>query len=367
MWMSLLVISFLVIIIYMYYLLYISQGTRNPGRNDFTPNVSVLLAFRNEEENLPACIESLQNLDYPVDRLDILLIDDGSEDSGHEFAVELIRKTPHIRVVDVVSDERNGGKGKMEALRQGINHSSGEVIFITDADCRVEASWIQGLLRGFDQETGMVGGFTDIGAESAGGIARLQNTDMLYLQTVSGLNALRNKPLTILGNNMAFRRTAYEDVGGYEALPFSITEDFALMDAMDRHSHWKIKYIFPHQDEGVQAEAEASFGEFMIQRLRWVRGGLTAPVRTWATMLLLFLIRILILVLLPASFLDIRFSIPALIIYSADFIFIRTKAPKRAGWNHVLLWEVFSAVYAFLLFLSILSGKKVTWKGRRFP
>jgi 1,2-diacylglycerol 3-beta-glucosyltransferase len=100
----------------------------------------------------------------------------------------------------------------------------------------------------------------------------MQTLDWFALFSVAaGANRL-GFPITAVGNNLSVRRAAYDAVGGYEGIPFRITEDYALFHAVT--STTKYKACFPLDPETlVVSEPCKTWRELYRQRQRWFTGG----------------------------------------------------------------------------------------------
>ncbi len=86
------------------------------------PSVSIIVAARNEENNIGGCIESLLKLDYPHDKLEIILMNDRSTDNTKEVMLSYIPGNPVLNYLETIeSDSRL--KGKTNALSQAIKKS----------------------------------------------------------------------------------------------------------------------------------------------------------------------------------------------------------------------------------------------------
>src|SRR5260221_8750857 len=110
--------------------------------NSFEPMVSVIVAARNEEAHIGACIRSLIRLDYPREKLDAVIVNDGSTDRTCEIAAELAHNHPWMKVISTHSGEGNL-QGKTNAVSAGIEVSRGEILMFTDADCTAPAEWVR--------------------------------------------------------------------------------------------------------------------------------------------------------------------------------------------------------------------------------
>jgi len=104
-----------------------------PAGDAECPRISLIFAARDEEEKLPAALATLAALDYPS--LEIIAVDDRSQDSTRKILNEFARVDKRARVVHV--DELPGGwLGKPHALQQAYEASTGEWLLFTDADVR---------------------------------------------------------------------------------------------------------------------------------------------------------------------------------------------------------------------------------------
>ena len=201
----------------------------NPADQPY-PLVSILIAARNEEKNIIACLRAIGELDYPASAVEVLIGNDQSTDQTAERIAEFIHADKaHFRVVNI-TENTSGLPGKTNVLAQLARLAKGQYLFFTDADTQVPPGWLTQILPHFTGNTGIITGVTL--PEGPGLFHKLQTLDWLYNLTLTNLVSSTGVPLTAMGNNMAVSRPAYNAVGGYEALPFSLTEDYALFRAI---------------------------------------------------------------------------------------------------------------------------------------
>jgi len=348
-------------------ILFCGMRRQRYGRFSGQPLISVLIAARNEEKHLPACLGSLLRSPYPADRFEIIVIDDRSTDGTRELAENFARQYPQVRVI-ALRQRLENMSGKASALCQGLAHARGEIILMTDADCEAPPSWIPQMAGYFTPEVGLAGGFTLLSSrdKKSSLFARLQTLDWMYLLAVgAGANGL-GKPLSIIGNNFAFRRAAYDAVGGYQKIGFSIIEDFALMRAIAGQTAWRV--IFPIDPQLAITSAPAqSWREFYEQRQRWAAGGKEAGIMTKLVMAIAFFGHLACLAAWVISF---QLALVCLmILMSADFLLLWQSA-RRLGRKDLLLvfpvFEVYFFLYSFLFAPAVLLPTTVRWKGRHY-
>ncbi len=255
------------------------------------PRIAVLVAARNEEARLPRCLDALLAQDYPADRIDIFVADDHSTD-GTAAVIERYRlrtaaavpagpafddEAPELPAVHAVAvpDPYGTLRGKALAIHSAVEACDHDILLVSDADCAPPPAWARSLVAYFDDpETGMVCGQTYI--ETPGDrLSELQALDWAYLLAVSSVLAEAGRPLTAMGNNMAFRRALYEAVGGYPALPFSVTEDYMLFKSIHEQTDARLRYPADPALRNVTLPLHRITDVYQ-QRRRWARGGMKA-------------------------------------------------------------------------------------------
>ncbi len=337
---------------------------QRPTRVSHQPFVSILIAARNEEQRLPHCLNSLLRAQYPAAKFEILVIDDRSTDQTRSIAESFSRQHPQVRVIPI-SRRLENMSGKASALCQSLVHARGEIILMTDADCQAPPEWIPQMVSYFTPNVGLVGGFTLLSSREKTNtiFAKIQTLDWMYLLTIGAGAAGLGKPVSIIGNNFAFRRAAYDAVGGYEKLGFSIIEDFALMRAIDEQTPWQV--IFPLDPQiAITSEPAASWREFYEQRQRWAAGGKDVGMLAKWLMTIAFLAH---LACLAAFFISMKLAIACFAgLAGVDFLLIWQSARKlrRRGLLAVLpLFEIYYFLYSFFFAPIVLLPTTVRWKG----
>ena len=356
-------------LLYISLCIYIFRGLRSVyTRSADRPFITIMVPARNEAQNISACLDSLSRLTYPSTKLEILVLNDRSTDSTQDIISRFCSMHPEIKTVNI-TDDRDGLSGKMNVLAQGIDIARGEIILVTDADCQVTTGWADEMVAHFTSDTGMVGGVTILKHYDRKNtiFAQVQALDWLFLQGIASGMTGSGRPVSILGNNFAFRRQAYDQTGGFRKIGFSLTEDMALMQAISRLGTWKIKY--PLQEETMIFSRPAnSWRELYYQRLRWVSGGITGPFTGWILMSTAFLTHLYIIFGLAAGNVSALLAlIPVLL---ADLICIVRPLLNRLGWQklyyYFIVFEVYYILYTIFMAFLIFIPQKVAWKDRSY-
>ncbi|MEK6823215.1 MAG: glycosyltransferase family 2 protein, partial [Nanoarchaeota archaeon] len=113
------------------------------------PKVSVIIPAYNEEDCIRDTMESVLALEYPADKLQVIVVNDGSKDRTEEEAKKVIAAHPASDILYIA--KQNGGKGT--ALNMGIAQASGEFIATMDSDSGVEPAALRKMLPYFADDT----------------------------------------------------------------------------------------------------------------------------------------------------------------------------------------------------------------------
>jgi|GEM_PF-5528372 len=128
--------------LYSAFLLWLRRGMQNIVHQDrqkpfssVQQPISIIIAARNEMHNLPKLLASLALLNYPLDKYELILVNDHSEDGSKEF-LDSQAVCPNLQVIHFYT-ESPGLVGKKATIQQGINAATNDVLAFTDADCIV--------------------------------------------------------------------------------------------------------------------------------------------------------------------------------------------------------------------------------------
>jgi cellulose synthase/poly-beta-1,6-N-acetylglucosamine synthase-like glycosyltransferase len=172
-------------------------------------------------------------------------------------------------------------------------------------------------------------------------------------------------PVTVMGNNMLVTRKAYESVGGYEKIPFSITEDFALFHAIVKKG-FGFKHLLA-KDVLAYSQPMHTFTDLLKQRKRWMAGAVNLPFYIQSIFLLqalLFPLLIVLLWLAPKVLLLILLS--KLLIDIAYLVWVLSRIKELHLIKYVLLYEIYSVIFSLLTLLYYFVPGKLQWKGRAY-
>lgn len=325
-------------------------------------SVSVIIAARNEAENILECLQSLEKLVYPENSLEIIIVNDRSEDRTEQIISEFIKGKPcfkYLKISKIIPDL----SGKAGAVSQAIEHSQGEIIFISDADCVVPKNWVKKTTQYFTDQVGIVAGFT-LPDFSRGIFNQIQNLDWAYLLSVAAGAAEMGIPLTCMGNNFAFRRSIYEQVGGYQGVGFSVTEDFALLKAIAQRTSWKIRFSIDRECL-VKTKPMKNWRDFFNQRKRWAVGGQSVH---WFGKLLIGVSIVTNFILIGSIIFSQNYIFILsllLCMFIGDYLLVKSSMKQLNAKLHLKFlpfYRIFFILYSTVLLFDLLFNRTVSWK-----
>jgi len=235
------------------------------------PLVSIIVPVKDEEKVVGRLLEALSRLDYPLEKKEIIIVEDGSADRTVEICREYVRRYPgQIKLI-----HQSTSTGKPSALNCGLKHVKGEIVAVFDAD-NVPApdvllkateyfedssvAAVQGRVYGINAGENMLTRF--ISYEEA----------VRYEAYIGGKDALSLfVPLT--GSCYFVRRSVLDEVGGWDAE--CLSEDMELAARLTETAH-RITYA---TDVKSWQENPASVTQLFRQRTRWFRGCMEVGLR----------------------------------------------------------------------------------------
>jgi len=239
----------------------IRRTARRHKPNRDYPKVSIIVPAYNEDVVIQKSLISIMEQTYP--RLEIIVVDDGSADATFVKAKQL----EYDNGVSSLKVLRKPNGGKAKALNYGMEHSSGELIMVVDADSKLSDDAIERMVPYFD----------DIRVAAVAGSVYVSNrintlTRLQALEYIEGLNMARNgqaffKLVSIIpGPIGVFRKTALQEVGGYDSDTFAEDADLTLKLIA---AGYRIDF---EPEAFAYTEAPDSLLDLLKQRYRWTRG-----------------------------------------------------------------------------------------------
>lgn len=226
-------------------------------------NISIIIAAKNEAENIDPLLESLKNLNYASEIFEVIFVDDNSIDGTYD---KLKLKTDSLDNFSVLKSSTSGVIGKRESLSFGIKNSKYPHILITDADCRPEINWLQSYSNKFNQGYEMLFGIAPF-YENKNLVNKISCYENLRSSLLSFSMASFGLAYTAAARNFGFTKKAFELLGGYSNTKDTLSgdDDLLLREAVKR----KMKVgIVTETGSFVFSETKKTFKEYFQQKAR---------------------------------------------------------------------------------------------------
>ena len=357
-------------VMYLLILLYLISGIirTKTELTDEQPFVSIIVAAHNEAKNIAVCLDSLLNQDYPKEKIEIIIVNDRSTDDTALILEEYEQNHKLLQVLSILECEK-GLSPKKNALSQGINISSGNIIITTDADCQVPELWLKTMLSYFTPETGAVVGLVVL-VPTKWVFSCFMSIDaiinnLIIVGTLGWRHAVACK-----GGNFAYRKKIYDDLNGFDGTEKILSgDDDLFLQKISSHTNWSVQCC-DNINALVSTSAPNGYKHFTNQRKRHISAAkyFRWPIKISCS--IYFFSKLIMMVIFLYSVYNYVFSILfftlLLLSYLLTFIllFRMTRNFKQA---HLLLfypiWEIYYLINHIILGPLGLFGN-VTW-GKR--
>ena len=366
---------FILIIIYCGVLIWLIFGNlksyKNRANARYRP-VSVIISIRNGEDALPDLIQDLLSQDYKGE-YEVILVDDDSDDDTANIIKEISKQDNHF-IFQSSSKGKSSLQFKKRALDAGIEIAKHEWLLFSDVDCRLPSSWITGMASYFQPDNDYVIGHSNV--KMGNKILNIFQSLDFFLLLVSARGAANlHCALACTGQNQAYRKSLYVNVGGFIRIKDQLQGDDSLF--MNICKKWgKARIIFADDSKcHVYSRKEKKWLPLLIQRLRWSGDAnvmwnvnLGFYVILCGFFLLHFKLMILFffsifnyqLFLLLATYLLIKFIFEfSLYIVGCQYL------QNSTNFFKFLIWYFIHIPYVAIIGIASFFHKKIEWKGRK--
>jgi len=338
---------------------------------------SILVPFRNEAQHLPDLLNSFIDLDYPINKIEFILINDQSGDESERVISEFNALHKTLNLV-MIHNEPKSDSPKKDAIELGVKKASNPWIITTDADCVVPKNWLQAFNDFICSESPkmIVAPVTYFHGNTF--LDNFQLLDFLSLQgTTIGSFGLQGKgpsrPFLCNGANLCYEKQAFLDVKGYEGNRDIVSgDDVFLLEKMYDRFHEKVRFL-KSEAAIVRTSSKNTLKELIHQRVRWAaKTSSYGHVYGKMVGVIVFLTNALLIALLVLSILNsfpwVYFGFFFLLKFNLDFILLHRTAEFFNQTQVLKTYFLSSLVYPFFtVFVALLSFKRsFRWKERTF-
>jgi len=309
---ALLFITIALLIVYVSLIIYYRQSWK--GILDFRPayrtgrfaisdcklatKISVIIPARNEALNIAACLQSIIKQSYPKEWFEIIVVDDHSTDDTATIVAAF--NLPNIKLITlkdfVAPNAINSYKKK--AIDIAIQHSTGDLIVTTDADCIVPVNWLQTIAAFYQEKKPSFIVMPVLINCNKRFLEIFQSLDFMTLQGITGASVYKKMHSMCNGANLAYTKQAFTDVNGFTGIDtIASGDDMLLMHKIYKQNPAAVLFL-KSKDVIVQTQPVHTIKEFFNQRIRWAsKADKYDDKRIFVVLLIVYLFNFLLLLL----------------------------------------------------------------------
>lgn len=330
--------------------------------NTKLPPVSIIIAARNEEDNLYENLPSILSQDYP--EFEVIVVNNQSIDDSGWLLNAYSRQFPNLRVVEL-GKNRHLRPGKKLPITLAIKAAKYEHFVLTDADCKpTSMNWLKLMASKFNDQKQIVIGYGPF-TKTKGFVNRIIRFDTAWIGVNYLSMALAKVPYMGVGRNIAYTKSVFNSVNGFKS-HYSITsgdDDLFIQEAAKKNNY----AIQIDSDSYCYSPAAPNWTRWVYQKTRhYSTSGRYKKFKKY-----LLGIYPLTLVAMYGTFVPLLFFKEMIILSSGIFLFILLfkwwiqgrcfrQIKEKSFGNYFLFWDLF---YAFLIpFLYYISERKKIYR-----
>ncbi|WP_395056852.1 glycosyltransferase [Flavobacterium sp.] len=222
---------------------------------------SIIVPFRNEADNLPKLLSSIEKINYPNDLFEVILVDDASD-----FRFQILDFRFQIALID---NNRVSNSPKKDAINTAIAIAKSDWIITTDADCLVQANWLTTFDVFIQKNNPKMIAAGICYKMNSGFLDAFQQLDFLSLQGTTIGSFGNNQAFMCNGANFCYQKTFFYELNGFDGNDKIASGDdvFLLQKAIQKDKN-KV-YFLKSESVIVQTKTEKNWRDLFNQRVRW--------------------------------------------------------------------------------------------------
>ncbi len=226
------------------------------------PTLSFLVPAYNEEESIKNTVEALVKVDYPKEKKEIIIINDGSKDDTLKIAKELEKKYPVVKVLD------KPNSGKANSLNAALKIAKGELIAVVDADSYPKEDSVKKMIGYFEEEKVAAVTSRVLVKNKKTVLERFQVLDYSIIAWTRKLLDFVDSVYVTNGPLSIYKRELVVNAGGFD--PKNLTEDIEITwNLLSKGYKTRMSY-----SAIVYTTVPNEFNQWVKQRVRWNLGGI---------------------------------------------------------------------------------------------
>ncbi len=337
--------------------------------------ISVIVAARNEENNIGKLIDAIKKQNYPSHLFELIIVDDHSTDRTAEIIKSFLSN--QIQLISLRLADKVTVAYKKAAIDIGIKNSKGDLIITTDADCIMSENWLSTIAAFYELHHPKMMVMPVVIKNNHSFLGLFQTLDFMSLQGITGAAVHQKIHGMCNGANLAYTRKVYDEVNGFEGIDHIASgDDMLLMHKISKKYKNEILFL-KSKNVIVETEPETNIADFINQRIRWAsKADKYEDKSLFPVLLLVYLINLLLVVIFICGMVF-NFEFLFLSFYFSFFLLLTAKtvaelyflAPisRFFGYTKLLWW--FPFFQPFHIIYTVVAGwmgkyGSYKWKGR---
>ena len=334
-------------------------------KNDL--KVSILIAARNEENNIERLLKSIYNQTFAKDLFEVIIIDDHSKDNTLLIVENFIKVNNDINL-KIFNAEK---EGKKFAISQALHLAHNDLVIVTDADCVLKTTWIESIVNFYNEKKCKMILAPVLLSPAETFFEKIQVLEHLSLIGSTAGSANIGFPVMCNGANMAYEREAALEVEKFRK-DFNIPsgDDMFLMEQfIKNYGHQSVKFLLS-KSAIVETKTCKTVSEFFRQRRRWVSK--TKAYTSWKILATAFIVLFfnlsIVSLFVSAFFIPALWSLYFLLTLLKFFIDLPLLKNITSFMNQsgLLKWTLLlEFIYPFYVVFTAISGMLINVKWKR--
>ncbi|WP_239023020.1 glycosyltransferase [Pontibacter mangrovi] len=330
----------------------------------------MIIPVRNEAANILHLLQDLERQDYPAELLEVLVVDDHSDDNTAALA-ERFQNSSRLEIRCLQLSNYVKKSGKKAAVQVGVEQAAGELLVFTDGDCRVGPEWLRSYAHLYETEAPyFISGPVSF-HHSPSHFERMQLLEFASLIGIGGASIALGQPNMCNGANLAYTKYVFEQMQGFSGNEHIASgDDEFLLHKVDKAFPGRVRFL-KNTEAVVYTDASKSLIQFVMQRVRWASKWKSyQSVQVQLVALCVFLVNLL---LFAALFMLLAGALPWWVFLTAyttkfavDYLFLKEITGFLRAQKY--LWYILPLQFVYIPYVVLTAflglWGRYSWKGR---
>lgn len=334
---------------------------------------TVIIPARNEEDQIKQCLTSVLNQNYPKQFFEVIVADDYSTDNTAAIVSKLQAQYDNLRLLQLekLLQLQKLNSYKKKAIDLSIQHSQGDWIVTTDADCIVTVNWLRNFSSFISKNKSVFVAAPVKFTNNGSFVSKFQCLDFMSLQGITAASVYKGFHSMCNGANLAYNKKVFYEVGGFKGIDnIASGDDMLLMHKIYKKYKKQVHFLF-NSKSVVETPPMPNWEDFFNQRIRWAsKADKFDDKRILLVLVFIYFLNLSFFILPVLSFWDVNILWLWIgLILAKTIIELRFMIPVAKFFKEEQLLWWFPIMQPFHITYTVIAGwlgkfGKYTWKGR---